>query len=271
MIQSLIRRIKQNDPTLTFLNLNYQNLGDDVIRALAGALNENSHLLILFLDGNDISDKGARVLGKALARHPSLQQLFLSYNTIGDEGAAHLARALTTNNHLQVLKLANNRIRKGTSLGEALQYNHSLSSLVLDGNELGDMGARELIGALRRNKSLKSLDLRNNQIRDIPALADRLYHTLQVNKWLCYVYLKHKDYHPLGKDWESSSLAYHPASLLLDLNRIGRHSFGGCTLHPAEWARVLGKASKSTRRGHSLLYAVLQSRPDLIANSKLFM
>ena len=52
------------------------------------------------------------------------------------------------------------------ALAKALEYNSSLTSLVLGTNSIGDPGAQALAKALDHNSSLKWLDLSWNSIGD---------------------------------------------------------------------------------------------------------
>ena len=191
---TLLQRIRDNDPTLTSLDLTHNKIGVDDARAIAEALKTNTTvksldlgwnkigaagarvlvealqinttLTSLDLRGNEIGYDGAIVVAWALKTNTSVTSMKLELNKIGDWGARNLAEALKTNTTLTSLDLRNNRIGDwGASfLAETLKINTTVTSLDLGGNEIGDRGARNLAWALRINTTVTSLDLGGNEI-----------------------------------------------------------------------------------------------------------
>ena len=105
-----LRRIAENDATLTELHLGNNNIRAAGAAELARALAGNATLTKLYLGDNNIGDAGATELARALAGNITLTELHLGSNDIGDAGATELARALTANATLTELDLCNNEI-----------------------------------------------------------------------------------------------------------------------------------------------------------------
>ena len=80
-------------PSLLWLELDKNELGDAELAALAPALRQLPKLKVLWLDGNNITDRGlASLLAPGVL--PSLEQLYLQDCWVTDEGCATLASAL---------------------------------------------------------------------------------------------------------------------------------------------------------------------------------
>jgi Ran GTPase-activating protein (RanGAP) involved in mRNA processing and transport len=95
-------RLKDNDSSLSELDLSDQKLHDSDIQALLQALAQNTCLTTLNVSGNQIGAEGAKVL----AQNTRLTTLNVERNAIGAEGA----KALAQNTVLTTLDVANNQI-----------------------------------------------------------------------------------------------------------------------------------------------------------------
>ncbi|KAF9962085.1 hypothetical protein BGZ72_010691 [Mortierella alpina] len=104
-----------------------------------------------------------------------------------------LAEVLKTNTTLTTLDLQSNSVGDigAQALSEALQTNSTLTTLALNNNNIGDNGAQALAYALKTNKTLTTLSLEGNFIRFNGGLA--LSKSLKINLTLTTLYL----------DWES--------------------------------------------------------------------
>ena len=149
-LDKLCSRLEKDDPTLTYLSLAGENIGDDGAKSLAQALRTNTTLQHLSHSGNQISDDGAKSLAQALQTNTSLRYIRLHNNQIGDDGAKALAKALQTNTTLQYVNLSNNKI--GTdgakALAQALQTNTTLQYVSLSNNKIGANGINAIVAAL---------------------------------------------------------------------------------------------------------------------------
>jgi NLR family CARD domain-containing protein 3 len=254
--QSLCQLVKQDDPSLTILMLNGAGIGNTGATLLADAISRNTHLVVLFLDHNEISASGATALAPALARHPTLEFVYLSYNHIGDSGASAIANSLTTNHsrRLRVLKMTvcNIGVEGAVQLANMLCSNTTaLQKLDLDGNAIRSAGAVAISQSLQHNTTLQSLSIRYNEIQ--PRALDSFCNALLVkNTTLTELLLEEGD----EADPEMEGLAY-----LLACNRAGRGQWGDTRVQAGEWPRLLSRVSSS------VLFTLLQSRPDLIDKS----
>ncbi len=133
--------------TLTSLDLNFNQIGDDGARLLKG----NRTITNLSLYANGITEKGAM----ALASSNVITHLRLTANQIGDTGAA----AFKDNPSITELDLADCGIGEQGAID--LAGNNTITSLRLDKNIIGDQGA----AAFKDNPSITELDLVNCGIR----------------------------------------------------------------------------------------------------------
>jgi hypothetical protein len=127
-----LKRLKRNDPTLSALDLQGEEIGNDGAVALAGALRKNTHLKYLSLADCSIDDDGGTALAKMLEYNTGLKELIVSYNWITDDGATVFAEALKINTTLEVLMLHETEISdKGAeAFLKALNYNSTITELL---------------------------------------------------------------------------------------------------------------------------------------------
>ena len=147
---NVCRALKVNT-TLSLLNLSENGAANAAGAQLGAALERNSALEELNLAYNHLRDSGARRIGQGLARNTSVRRLELQWNGFGDEETlAEFAKAIPTCGVAE-LNLAYNRIRlKGaTILASYLEGGSGITELVLDGNLIGQIGARMLFRAVQ--------------------------------------------------------------------------------------------------------------------------
>jgi hypothetical protein len=266
-MRDLYNRVRRDDPSLTMLNLNHACIGNQGAKELGAALLSNTHLVVLFLDSNGVCGSGCHALAAGMARHPALKFVFLSYNSVGNSGAAAIALALKENRNIQVLNLTHNDIttQGSIALAEGLRCNSSLRKLNMDGNSIGDKGALALAAGLEDNHGLTHLDIRYTGIRDLPCVVSSFCSVLHSNNKTLQELLLAEDNDDSDVAQNSNGIGRDDLQFYLDLNRLGRHSFGTCDVSPAIWTRVLATASRKPR----LLHAVLVARPDLVVSQNL--
>ena len=80
--QAILERIRNNDPTLTALDLGNKNIGDLGAQALAEVLKVNTNLKNINLAVNGIKDKGVKYIAEVLKVNTSLKSLNLVHNEI---------------------------------------------------------------------------------------------------------------------------------------------------------------------------------------------
>ena len=151
-----LRRMRENDPTLTELDVAFNSTGDAGASALAEALKVNNTLTTLVAGCNRIGGDGASALAEALKVNKTLTELNVEYNSIGTGGV--------------------------NALAEALKMNRTLTELYVNATNIGDAGARAIAAALKENNTLTELNFEFNSIGDDGASA--LAETLMVNKTL---------------------------------------------------------------------------------------
>jgi len=221
--EQLLERIRENDPTLTTIDLGGSYIGDEGAKALTEALKVNQSLTEIDLRNNDIGAEGAKALAKALKINESLTKIDLSDNNIGSEGAKALAKALKINESLTKIDLYSNNIGSegAKALAEALKVNQSLSTIDLFGNNIGDEGATALAEALNINQSLTILNLRRNNIGSAGAAA--LAEALKENQSLTTVYLGGNNIGDEGATALAEALKENQSLTAIDLafNNIG--------------------------------------------------
>jgi Ran GTPase-activating protein (RanGAP) involved in mRNA processing and transport len=125
--RAILQRLRNNDDTLTTLNLSNNSINSDGAKALADALKSNTALTTLNLSNNSIHDLGAVALACALSSNQTLDTLKLGSSSIRDKGAKFLIAC----NSLKVLCLAGNSITTGClmELANKLKSNKSLEEL----------------------------------------------------------------------------------------------------------------------------------------------
>merc|ERR1711934_1345179 len=84
VFRTLMRRVANNDPLLTCLDLRVFHLGPDGAADLARALRVNNTIEILNLWVNHIGDQGMAVLAPVIASHPTIVSVDVFKNDIGD-------------------------------------------------------------------------------------------------------------------------------------------------------------------------------------------
>jgi hypothetical protein len=115
-LEALLKRLKNNDPSLTRLSIedvnskDWEALGaDKAVIALAEALEHNTTVIRFDAAGSgELTDDAARALAKTLKTNRTLAELNLCTNDIKHEGMWALADALRTNNTLVEIYLPDN-------------------------------------------------------------------------------------------------------------------------------------------------------------------
>jgi Ran GTPase-activating protein (RanGAP) involved in mRNA processing and transport len=129
------------------------------------------------IPGRNLLPGGAKILGNALAKNRFVATLDLCHNNIGDDGAIELAQFLKVNDTIQNLNLSCNKISDvggiaiasifipyANATGAPSQWNRTIWSLNLSGNELGNDALVALCNAAACHRDLTKIDLSNNKI-----------------------------------------------------------------------------------------------------------
>ncbi|XP_059158900.1 leucine-rich repeat-containing protein 34-like isoform X2 [Physella acuta] len=151
------RMIKVNKG-LRELHMQKFNMRDLGACRFAENLVHNFTLTYLNLSCNRITRDGVKELSKVLKLNTALRVLDLSFNRLEDDGAMHLAEAIGPyNTTLECLNIVSNKIGpKGLcSIADALNYNSTLTSLYIWGNEFDDTVCMAYAEHLHSNRLLE--------------------------------------------------------------------------------------------------------------------
>jgi Ran GTPase-activating protein (RanGAP) involved in mRNA processing and transport len=146
--------------TLKRLNLSEnRNLGDGLraIVGLGGA--DGCALEALLLSSCKVDSTSLALLASALPRTPSLTELDLHNNDFSTSDMERILGTIVSSNHLKKIDLNMCDINSVDNIAAALTGNNSLTELVLDYNEFGDLGTKKLAMALKSNTTLRTLSL----------------------------------------------------------------------------------------------------------------
>ncbi|CAF4653303.1 unnamed protein product, partial [Rotaria socialis] len=204
--------------SLTKLRLFTNQISDIGAQHLADALRMNTTLTDLELYGNQVGTDGLEHFADALRTNKTLNILTMYGNKVKDQEAGFIADKLKTNEKMepqirkineiphtnpQLTQLIKNNINAATVqfqsqnlndqdmklvANELLQVNKVVTTLYLHANQIGDVGAQFLAGALKVNTTLTRLDLYTNQIGD--SGAQYLGEALKTNKSLTLLQLQ---------------------------------------------------------------------------------
>jgi NLR family CARD domain-containing protein 3 len=224
-LTALADSLKQNESLETFSVEEVQLGNVAVLTSFANALKINKGLKELNLGDNSIDSEGAAILADALKVNTTLTDLELSDNSIEDEGATSILNALAGwNTTLTTLALWGNDISetihsaintfvdanrvgirllhaagkldlssKGVCDGRAtiiamdLADSTTVTTLILNKNDISHQGCAGIADALVKNCSLISIELNDNSIGDAgcSAMAATLVqNTVLTTLWL---------------------------------------------------------------------------------------
>jgi len=165
-----------------------------VLDQMMDIIDYNHHNAVLNLSGNlpeykieKLTEADLWSLFRVLEKDVYTAQLDLSYNSIRESEAKILGWTLSKNKILQTLNLTmcDLRTRSIMPLCHALQFNGTLTKLVLHGNKLSALGGTELATALQINNTLEYLDISNTDQDTASLIA--FFTVLHSNKTLKYI------------------------------------------------------------------------------------
>jgi Ran GTPase-activating protein (RanGAP) involved in mRNA processing and transport len=164
------------------------DIGDEGVRAMMQFMLETeceSVKLLEFLNCG-ITSLGCEFIGRMLDPNTKLclEILNLDYNQFGNEGLGELLIGLKSNKNLTYLSLAYCKIEADgmTYFKEYLSDPEcTLTTLVLQGNEIGNKGVSELSQMLVNNNSIESLNLNNVQLGNNEETINNLVSLMMTN------------------------------------------------------------------------------------------
>ena len=149
-----------------------QGLNDQHLAVILHGLKETKTVTTLQLQHNRFGPDGCHSLVSFLERNDSIHTLDLSSNTgIGAAGMRHFSRSsfgCLTSVNLSKCNLGNAGV---AHLCEGLVQNHTIATLMLAHNGIGDRGARRLGDAIAHHPGLRDVVLKWNLIRNEGACA----------------------------------------------------------------------------------------------------
>ncbi|CCW64430.1 unnamed protein product [Phytomonas sp. EM1] len=132
---------------------------------------------MLDLAGRGLSSVGTLIIGTALAKNHTISYLNLAHNDMGDDGAIALADLLRVNETIHTLDLSQNCITDVGAIalasaflpnvspsGQPGQWNRTLTSLILVGNECGDDTLLAFSNAAVSHHGFSTINLSWNRI-----------------------------------------------------------------------------------------------------------
>ena len=151
---------------LKYINLSYNNLGDDATSEIGRLLPTLQSIVEIDLSSNNIQDNGASSIGMALSNsNCNLEKLNISKNKIADDGARYILDGIANNTTLTSLNISSNSITDiggGEFVDQLDNTNHTLLHLDLSGNQISESRMRVLAILLKhRNKSSVAASLNN--------------------------------------------------------------------------------------------------------------
>ncbi|MGB6976807.1 MAG: hypothetical protein WBE18_05065 [Gammaproteobacteria bacterium] len=157
----ILQRLRDNDTTLTELDIREKNLENGDIRQLAEALKNNTTLTTLNLSLNEIDAEGAIAIAESLKINSTLTTLNLGANKIGAEGAIAIAESLKINSTLTSFFMYENQIGNpgAIAIAETLKTNTTLTCFdsvgkLFDDDDNGEQAYIGIMVALEYNKNI---------------------------------------------------------------------------------------------------------------------
>ena len=187
--ESISRALESNDTLLTLSIEEVRIPSQLALHRLAHAVFSHSMCQKITFYDNKLGDEGVALLMQAVYMKsprmwPSLpspepfshhqtniKSIVLSSNNIGDMSCCWISQAIMQNSNIRELDLSYNEITSAGCSYLAYMLAHSgLTSLVLNGNQVGVLGARALAQALCVNQQVSVLGLCGNGLHDEGAI-----------------------------------------------------------------------------------------------------
>lgn len=149
------------------IDLSDNKLGPSAAVALAGMLSHNGDLRIINLESSQFGPAASRqLLADGLLQNNTIKAFNLSSCGL-DDACAQLIARIISENATEEITIANNRISGAGAevIAKALSTESSLTSLVMDGNNLGESGCAALVTAaaacMGADRTLRLLSLQH--------------------------------------------------------------------------------------------------------------
>ena len=156
----------ENNAFLTYLNLDFNNIGPFGGTAIGKCFLYNNCLQHVSLNSCGLKDDGISKLCEGLSRNIGIKKLSLCKNFITDLSAPSISTLLKKNSALITLDLSYNFIKNkgGILIVNALKVNSPIENLYFTENSLKDEAGRILAEITRFKTNLRKIDLGMNPI-----------------------------------------------------------------------------------------------------------
>jgi hypothetical protein len=162
-----------NSETITDLHLDHRPIHEEAATALSRALPAHDETETLSLVNSSLNDNTVKPIAEVLEKL-SLKVLNLTKNKIGAGGAEELAKGIAANNTLVELILDDNEIDDVgvTTLSANIAQKPLINVFSLNGNKIGPEGAHAIVQHLANPERgpLPLLSLANNHLGDAGAI-----------------------------------------------------------------------------------------------------
>ncbi|KAI8103751.1 hypothetical protein M9435_006279 [Picochlorum sp. BPE23] len=253
-IDDIVRRISQNDASLTSLYLmRHRRFNEEDAGRLADALSRSETLVELNLSSHAISPRVAGILGAGLKSNQSIRFISIGNSTFGDEAMVELCGCFEENTSITTIDLERKGLTRSSAAAvcRAVEKSTSVKHLMLSHNDLqggledvlpcvsglesfvshscGIGCARSstaLSVAMRNASALKRLELDHNMLDASSAvlLAEGISHCTCLEK----ISLSSN---PLGPEGVSSLVEALPAGIQsIDISHTDAQDAGICSL-----------------------------------------
>lgn len=165
-MDELLKRIQDNDSTLTEVNINNRRVDSETRQQLLRSLPFNSHVQKLLLANTQLDDDDAKVLADHLEKDETIRTVNIESNRLTGAGVRTIMKALVKNKAVQELRLENQYNPLGTrtemDVARFLEKNTILLKL---GLTVKGGGARQRIETylLRNNDTARQRRRLNSQ------------------------------------------------------------------------------------------------------------
>ncbi len=167
--KSIAEALSDLNFALQELDLADNELNEDGVGLIFGALMTNSTIKAIDISLNTAGNEGAKRIAEVLSVNTSIQRLDMKTAVVADQGLNAIFSSLAKNTSLQDIDLGDNEITESnfSSIGSSLITNTSLRSVSLARMYITCRTAKGIFTALRNNHTVTQLNLASQQKSDI--------------------------------------------------------------------------------------------------------
>ena len=154
-----------NSTSLSYINLSQNQIKAKGLKSILNTQTENNlHYSSLNLSYNNFSNEEFYVLSLYFQNNPNTEYFNISGNTIEMDGAIWLGDGLYKSPRIKELNMSDAKLsgEKITAIFKGEEY--LLEQVILDNNELGEIGDVSISKLLKTNKTIKLLSLKNTRM-----------------------------------------------------------------------------------------------------------